>query len=294
MTCFHNILSKILANRLKRVICSIYFVEQTVFVPETSIIHEVLGVNEVLDMARRLQKNCMIMKIEFERAYDCVSWSFLRYLFNRLMFGEKWKSWMEDIVLNGSISMLVNGSASMYFLFIGNGLRQGDFVSPFNIVMVMEGLTNIYKKTVVLQEFRGFHVNEEVSSYILSFVDDVIILCEGSCSNLWSIKVILRGLELILDLRVNFFKSNIYGVNVNNCFLQSTSIFMRCYINKLPFKFMGVQVESSPRRASLWKNVIENVRVRFSSWKGRGMSMGGRMVMINVMLNSILTFMLSF
>lgn len=45
--------------------------------------------NKVLDAATMFKKNCLMMKIYFERAYDCASCNFLRYLFKCLKFGVK-------------------------------------------------------------------------------------------------------------------------------------------------------------------------------------------------------------
>lgn len=73
MSCFQKILAKVLTSRLKRVLGIISYVEKIAFVLGKSIFDGALVVNEVLDMARRLKKNCMVMKIDFERAYDCVN-----------------------------------------------------------------------------------------------------------------------------------------------------------------------------------------------------------------------------
>lgn len=66
-------------------------------------------------------------------------------------------------------------------------------MSPFLFVLVMEGLTGLIKKEVDLNEFIGFSVNEEIVFDILQIGDDTLILGESSWSNLWSVKVILRG-----------------------------------------------------------------------------------------------------
>lgn len=56
------------------------------------------------------------------------------------------------------------------------------------------------KKAVDLNEFRGFSINEEIVFDILQFADDSLILGESSWSNLWSVKAILRGFELVSTL----------------------------------------------------------------------------------------------
>lgn len=45
-------------------------------------------VNEVIDYAKKKGKRGFIFKIDFEKAYDSVNWSFLDYMLARLGFGE--------------------------------------------------------------------------------------------------------------------------------------------------------------------------------------------------------------
>lgn len=71
---------------------------QTAFVPARQIFNGVVVVNELIDYAKRAKKECLIFKVDSEKAYDCVSWSFLRYMFDRLGFGSRWKLWMEACV----------------------------------------------------------------------------------------------------------------------------------------------------------------------------------------------------
>lgn len=113
-------LSNIRASHLKKVIENIVSVGQTAFVPGRSIIDEVVVVNELLDLAKRSRMGCMAMKIDFDRVYDCVSWDFLRYLFSKLNFGVRW---MESLVFKGSMSILINVSATKDFM-VGKWLRQ--------------------------------------------------------------------------------------------------------------------------------------------------------------------------
>lgn len=116
-------LSKILASHLKKVIENIVSVGKTAFVPRRSIIDEVVVVNELLDLAKRSRMGCIAMKIDFDRVYDCVSWDFLRYLFLNLNFGVRWMEWMESLVFKGSMSILINVSATKDFM-VGKWLRQ--------------------------------------------------------------------------------------------------------------------------------------------------------------------------
>lgn len=56
-----------------------------------------------------------MLKVNFEKVYDCVSWGFFRYVMMRMRFGAKWISRMEATVFSNSISILVNGSPTVEF-----------------------------------------------------------------------------------------------------------------------------------------------------------------------------------
>ncbi|XP_058774301.1 F-box/kelch-repeat protein At3g23880-like [Vicia villosa] len=74
------------------------------------------------------------------------------------------------------------------------------------------------RKAINNGDFHAFKANEEEEISLLQFADDTLIIGEGDTSNLWSIKAMLRGFEVMSGLRINFNKSNIYGINVVNCY----------------------------------------------------------------------------
>lgn len=63
------------------------------------------------------------------------------------------------------------------------------------------------QKTVLFGDFGGFHLYDRVHFDLFQFVDDTILIEEGSWNNIWSIKVVLRGIEFVSSLQVNLSKS---------------------------------------------------------------------------------------
>lgn len=99
--------------------------KQSTFVSGRNIFDGVLVVNKILDLAKREKYLDMLLKIDFKRAYDCISWRYLRFMLIRLGFGVKWKSCMKAIVFPNTMSVLVNRSTTKDFTN-GKGLRQGN------------------------------------------------------------------------------------------------------------------------------------------------------------------------
>jgi len=88
---------------------------QSAFLSNRRLLDSVLVVNEVVDDLKRRKKRGMIVKLDFEKAYDSVSWEFLFYLLGRLGFCGKWVRWIRACLESATVSVLVNGSPTKEF-----------------------------------------------------------------------------------------------------------------------------------------------------------------------------------
>jgi hypothetical protein len=236
----------------------------------------------------------MVFKVDFEKAYDSVDWGFLEYMLQRFGFCDKWIRWIRACVFAGNLSILVNGSPTKEFK-IHRGLKQGDPLAHFLFLLVAEGFGGVMKKAVEVSLFKGFHVggNGLVISH-LQYADDTLCIGEASVQNLWTLKSILRGFHMVSGLKVNFWKSCLMGVNTQADFVDLACSFLNCRQGQFPFKYLGLPVGANPRRLSTWDPLIEYLKKRLNSWGKKHISLGGRIVLINSVLNSIPIFFMSF
>ncbi|GAU48580.1 hypothetical protein TSUD_369510 [Trifolium subterraneum] len=191
------------------------------------------------------------------------------------------------------MSVLINGSPTKDFK-VHKGLRQEDPLSPFLFLIAAEGLTGLVNKAINIGKFQGFKVHDNLQFPILQFADDTVLICEGSWVNVSTIKTILRGFELVSGMKINFVKSKIYGINVDEFFLEAAANFLLCRAETIPFKFLGLPVGANPRRLNTWKPVVDSMKQRLSSWSGRHLSIGGRVTLINSVLSSLPLYFFSF
>ncbi|KAK2422417.1 hypothetical protein QL285_032952 [Trifolium repens] len=244
-------------------------------------------------MAKRKKRDCVIFKVDFEKAYDSVSWSFLDYMLCRVGFGERWRAWMKTCVCKGRLSVLVNGSPTEQ-INIKRGLKQGDPLAPFLFLLVAEGLNALSHRAVSLGFFKGFKIGSDVVVSLLQYADDTLFIGEACVENLWAMKAMLRWFELVSGLKVNFSKSRLIGVNVASDFLQVAAKFLHCKLGSLPFTYLGLPVGANPRSHKTWDPVVKTIERRLLLWKYRYVSLGGRVVLLNSVLASISVFYLSF
>lgn len=70
--CLYKVLSKVLASRLSKVMNSIISSSQSAFLKGRHLVDGVLVMNEVVDLAKKSKRECLILKVDFEKAYDSV------------------------------------------------------------------------------------------------------------------------------------------------------------------------------------------------------------------------------
>ena len=107
-------------------------------------------------------------------------------------------------------------------------------------------------------------------------------------------KLILCIFEQLSGLKINFHKSDIFcfgeAKEVENKYKQ----FFCCESGSLPFKYLGVLIHYRKLRNSEWNPVESRFGGKLDCWKGKMLSYGDRLVLVNFVLTSLPMFMLSF
>jgi len=134
--CIYKIISKSLSLRLKSVLHKVIDQTQSAFLKGRGLLDSVVVANETIDEVKRKKKKCIVVKVDYEKAYDSIRWDFLFYMMERLGFCIRRINWIKESLKSSTISVLVNGSPTHEFNPT-KGLRQGDPLAPFlyNIIV---------------------------------------------------------------------------------------------------------------------------------------------------------------
>jgi hypothetical protein len=82
--------TKVGTNRMNKVAKNVVSPTQTAFMPGRSIMEGVVILHETIHELHTKKANGVICKIDFEKAYDIVKWSFLQQTLCMKGFSPKW------------------------------------------------------------------------------------------------------------------------------------------------------------------------------------------------------------
>lgn len=82
---------KILSDRLFGVMDKLTSPNHSIFLKIRLLVYEVIIANEFVDLAKKVKKYFLVLKVDFNKAYDSGNWSFLDYMLSRFDFNDKWR-----------------------------------------------------------------------------------------------------------------------------------------------------------------------------------------------------------
>jgi hypothetical protein len=288
-----KIFTKVLANRLTSVACRIAKPSQSAFLPGRYILEGVVVLHETIHELKRKRQNDLILKLDFEKAYDKINWDFLQQVLRMKGFPCMWCQWMEKVVAKGSVGVQVNDDLGHFFQ-TKKGLRQGDPLSHILFNLVVDMLAVLIERSKNLGFFDGLvpHLVEGGLS-ILQYTDDTILFLDDDLEKAKGLKLVLSVFEKLSGLKINFHKSELFYFGEPRDRTGECVHLFGCKEGEFPFRYLGIPM--SPTRLSNkdWRVVEERLQKKLSSWKGKMLSPGGRLVLINSILSSLPMFMMS-
>lgn len=106
--CQYKILSKILVERLKKVLPSVISDSQFAFIARRQILDGVLIANEAMRWFKERTRQLLLFKADFAKAFDSLNWGFLDSVLAQMHFGDKWRRWIRTCLSTVTVSVLVN------------------------------------------------------------------------------------------------------------------------------------------------------------------------------------------
>ena len=139
LRCSYKLITKTLCIRLDPYAHKLFSVQQNAFIKKRNIMDGIMSLHELMNHTHVKKHVGIVLKLDFEKAYDKVNWDFLINCHKVRGFCDIWCSWICQTLHNGSMAVKINDEMGPYFRS-AKGVRQGDPLAPFLFNMIGECL----------------------------------------------------------------------------------------------------------------------------------------------------------
>ena len=268
----YKILTKCLTERVKKILEKLIDQSQTCFVKGRNISDGLRIILDVMDETDINKKEGLLVTIDFEKAFDSLSWDYLFKAIKTFNFGTDFLRWVKLCYTDIS-SCVMNFKHSSPYFSINRGVRQGDSLSPYLFILAVELMSINIRND---DNIRGLNYeNNEIK--ILSYADDTtaILQDETDANKLFAH---LKEFERISGLKMN--KSKTEGLWLG---IKKHSNFKPLGIKwKSVIKILGIHI-SYDKQLAEQKNFIEKIakiKIKLNLWKQRNLSIYGKILII--------------
>lgn len=159
----------------------------------------------------------MFMQLDIQKAYDMVDWRFLCKTLEVFGFSRQWINLIFKCISTTKIYVLINGYPEGFFE-TSRGIRQGDPLSLFLYIIMVEAFGRAIKKSYSNNEIKGVTVTKNVPNITHhQYADDnAIFLGESSLKEAAKVKSIIEMYMKASGQKVNEAKSEFFFINTNS------------------------------------------------------------------------------
>ena len=185
---------------------------QTAFVSGRRGIDNVIVVQElVYTLEKKREKTgFMVIKLDLEKAYDRLEWSFVRSMLFSFGFHKDTVELVMSCISSTPAFLLFNGSKLESFN-PSRGLRQGDPISPYIFILCMEFLSSLINKKC--EEGKWVKVKASCSGPGFShsfFADDLLLYAKADRGNCEAIVEVLEEFCELTGQKISRVKSKVF------------------------------------------------------------------------------------
>ncbi|XP_055831091.1 uncharacterized protein LOC129900187 [Solanum dulcamara] len=195
-----------------------------------------------------------------------------------MVFPTRFVRWVIECVYPVSYSLMINGELTPCF-DAARGL-QGDPMSPFLYVIVMEYLSRNLKELGTDTQFKHHPKCQKLDITYLSFVDDLLMFVKGDLASVSLLHEKFAIFTAASRLQANLTRSAIYYGGVESNTKSLIQNVVGSTQGALPFKYFGIPLDTKKLSLLQWQPLNDTVVAKITSWTAKKLSYAGRIQLV--------------
>ena len=282
----YKLVAKIYANRMKPLLHHWILPSQTGFVPNRCILDNVFLAFESIEWALESNQDLSLLLLDFEKAYDRVSWTFLQQAMERMGFEATWIRQVMSLNLTASATIIVNGEQSQPFK-LQRSVRQGCPLAPYLFLLTVDVLGQMLQHPDC--EVRGLRLPDRSIITNQMFADDTLLLLEGNPDNMDKALEVINRFGAASGARLNLHKSvGLWVSHTPRTWTWGEDAGLKWLQPGEATRYLGYPFGLHLSQQEKDNKMLGQIRKHLHRWAGNKLSLAGRIMVANqVILSSI-------
>jgi hypothetical protein len=287
----YKVITKVIATRLKPILPFLISKEQSGYVEGRQIMDSVILAHEIIHSLKTSRTPGMLIKLDLSKAFDRVSWHYIRAVLVSFGFDHAWIRWVLQLTSSAFFSILVNGVPSKPFS-PSRGIRQGDPLSPFLFILIAEGLGRYIKAAITEGSLKGLPLhNIQPAPSHSQFVDDTLLLNSPTVQEAVKLNSILSDFTEASGMSLNLDKSKLYFFNTPPPVQRHISRLLGIPRSSLPSNYLGIPLSGAAASSISWDSLLLSIANRLRNWTFRPLNIASRLVLLKSVLQALPTYL---
>lgn len=279
----YKIASGCIAERLKTVLSKLISNDQTGFISGRYIGENTRLIYDIMNYTEETNIPGLLLIIDFEKAFDTISWDFIRKTLHFFNFGDSIKRWISVFYNDISSAVVQSGFLSDFFP-IQRGCRQGDPLSPYIFLFCAEILSLMLKQD---KDIKGIKIGD--TEYTVSqFADDTTIMLDGSEQSFESTMSILNKFASMSGLKINTSKTRAVWIGCKKFNGETFNHRYKLDWTQNDFTILGIKFSCNLYRITEinFKDKIIQIEKELKQWSKRILTPFGRITVLKTLIIS--------
>jgi ribonuclease HI/exonuclease III len=285
----YKIITKIIANRIKKILPKLIPENQGGFVHGRQILDNIILVQEAIHTSCKKREKGMVVKLDLANAFDRVRHDFLFIVMSKFGFSQKFIGWIKACIAAPWIAPLINGRPAKFFQ-ASRGLRQGCPMSPMLYVIQAAVLSYQLQSCLLNRSIPGIQITpstKEVSH--AQFADDTLLLGAASIKSARSFNTELDLYKSCSGSEINYNKCKIYGWNCSPQDMQQIGRILNMEGLTVwdNFIYLGIPIFKGRALVAHWLPMVDKIKHKIQVWGANWLNRAGKVVLMNSVLSSL-------
>ena len=232
----YKIASGYIAERIKTTLYKLISEDQTGFISGHYIGENTRLIYDIMHFTEEENIPGLLLIIDFEKAFDSISWNFIQKVLKHFNFGESIMHWISVFYKSITSAVIQSGFLSDFFP-IQRGCRQGDPLSPYIFILCEEILSLMVKSN---NDIKGIKV-DGVEFHLTQFADDTTIFLDGSENSLKAAMATLDFFARLSGLKINLSKTKAVWIGARKFCRETFNHRYKLDWNQGSFTILGIQ-----------------------------------------------------